>query len=286
MKHYIDKDALVAEIDKRIMDAPINHIGHERMWAYKNVKDIINTLELKEVQEEPVSIWHNMDEVPIKGEVIVVQTKDTFYGLSVQKGGTTYKNKNKDKYVKWAYASDLLNLSNVERIGKDRKEEPVSEDLERVSERVAAKAFFVSPQWTAVGKEIFKAGAEWGKNQAKVEIQAQSMALAYECPKEEPVSEELEKAAIEYCGGNKGSDARVRTGFIMGAEWQKRKTLSDVKKAVTGKLFQFSMDNVEACGDDFNGNEKTIKLKGRITFQVSNPESIIDALIAELENDN
>ena len=38
---------------------------------------------------------------------------------------------------------------------------------------------------------------------------------------EEPVSEELEEAAVEYCGGNKGSDARVRAGFLAGAKWQK-----------------------------------------------------------------
>jgi hypothetical protein len=37
----------------------------------------------------------------------------------------------------------------------------------------------------------------------------------------EHVSKGLEEAAIDYCGGNKGSDARVRTGFIMGAKWQK-----------------------------------------------------------------
>ena len=77
------------------------------------------------LQEEPVSIWHNIDEIPIKGEVIIVQTKDNFYGLSIQKGGTTYKNKNKDRYVRWAYASDLLKLSNVQRTVKDCKE-PVS----------------------------------------------------------------------------------------------------------------------------------------------------------------
>lgn len=51
MKHYIDKFALVAEIDKRIMDAPINHIGHQRVFAYNDVKDILNTLELKEAIE-------------------------------------------------------------------------------------------------------------------------------------------------------------------------------------------------------------------------------------------
>ena len=45
----IDKDALVAEINKRIIDAPINSIGHQRVWAYNDVKYIINSLEVKEV---------------------------------------------------------------------------------------------------------------------------------------------------------------------------------------------------------------------------------------------
>lgn len=49
MAHLIDKDALVAEINKRINDAPINNIGHQRVWAYNDVKDIIDTLEIKEV---------------------------------------------------------------------------------------------------------------------------------------------------------------------------------------------------------------------------------------------
>lgn len=49
MAQYIDKDALVAEINKCIINAPINYIGHQRVWAYNNVKDIINTLEVKEV---------------------------------------------------------------------------------------------------------------------------------------------------------------------------------------------------------------------------------------------
>jgi len=48
----IDKDALVAEINRRIIDAPENNIGHQRVWAYNDVKDIINTLEVKEVDLE------------------------------------------------------------------------------------------------------------------------------------------------------------------------------------------------------------------------------------------
>jgi hypothetical protein len=49
MTQYVDKSALVAEINKRITDAPINHIGHQRVWAYNDVKDIIDSLEVKEM---------------------------------------------------------------------------------------------------------------------------------------------------------------------------------------------------------------------------------------------
>lgn len=49
MAKYIPLDALLAEINKRIIDAPINYIGHQRVWAYNDVKDIIATLEVKEV---------------------------------------------------------------------------------------------------------------------------------------------------------------------------------------------------------------------------------------------
>lgn len=52
MIHLIDKSALVAEINKRIMDAPIDCYGHQRVWAYNDVKDIIDTLEVKEVDLE------------------------------------------------------------------------------------------------------------------------------------------------------------------------------------------------------------------------------------------
>ena len=55
MAHLIDGDALLAEINKRIMDAPINHIGHQRVWAYNDVKDILSTLEVKEVDLENIA---------------------------------------------------------------------------------------------------------------------------------------------------------------------------------------------------------------------------------------
>ena len=52
MEQYISKSALVAEINKRIIDAPVNNIGHQRVWAYNDVKDIIATIEVKGVDLE------------------------------------------------------------------------------------------------------------------------------------------------------------------------------------------------------------------------------------------
>jgi hypothetical protein len=49
MAEYIEKAAVLAEIDRRIIDAPINYIGHQRVWAYNDVKDILTTLKVKEV---------------------------------------------------------------------------------------------------------------------------------------------------------------------------------------------------------------------------------------------
>jgi len=73
------------------------------------------------------------------------------------------------------------------------QEEPVSEDLEEAlarewkgyNDRGAATvdALEDNSQELAFAKGFYR-GSEWGKNQAKVEIQAQSMALAHGCPKE------------------------------------------------------------------------------------------------------
>lgn len=45
------------------------------------------------------------------------------------------------------------------------------------------------------------------------------------------ILDDVASAAIEYCSGNKGSDARVRTGFLMGAEWMQEKMMEDAVDA-------------------------------------------------------
>ena len=50
MAQYIDKSALVAEIERRIKE---HHSGY--LVCLKDILSFIDTLEVKEVQEEPVS---------------------------------------------------------------------------------------------------------------------------------------------------------------------------------------------------------------------------------------
>jgi hypothetical protein len=76
----IDKDALVAEINKRIIDAPVNNIGHQRVWAYNDVKDIIDTLEVKEVDlEKELNNFIEQQKAFVKDDrVVEYNNGDTF----------------------------------------------------------------------------------------------------------------------------------------------------------------------------------------------------------------
>ncbi len=108
------------------------------------------------------------------------------------------------KYLQELYPNGgncWLDEQRIEAIGmaiKALQEEPVSNPID--FEKELYKAFGHVKDFT-LGMRIAKWFYDMGK-------------------KSEPVSEDL-KAAIECCRGNNGSDARVRTGFIMGAKWQK-----------------------------------------------------------------
>jgi len=85
----IDKDALVAEINKRIIDAPVNNIGHQRVWAYNDVKDIIKTLEVKEVDlNEEIEKCLKLHSMLAVGKKDFTDIAKHFFGLGLkaQKG--------------------------------------------------------------------------------------------------------------------------------------------------------------------------------------------------------
>lgn len=131
---------------------------------------------------------------------------------------------------------------------KEKDNQSVSEELEEAAKNHAAERFRVTRdrELAEKCKWSFITGAKWGKNQAMAEIQAQSMALAHECPKE-PVSEDLqlEKAAKDYSwiiskqvelvekvmgNGAKIEKEDITNAFITGAKWQRQQLIKDAIK--------------------------------------------------------
>ena len=56
------------------------------------------------------SIWHPMSESPIKGESIIIECEHSFYGVVLRVGGSRLNNENINKYKRWCYVKDLLNM--------------------------------------------------------------------------------------------------------------------------------------------------------------------------------
>ena len=138
--------------------------------------EIINALSkyLDSLQKESVSgVWHDMAEDAENGRNIIIIDPKDFYGAVVRKGGSQLKNHNKERYVKWAYIDDVINLSNIERTTKDWKEETVNEELEDFAKRQADE--FAEREYEVdsydrgyLSKGYYwgcKAGAQWQKEQ-------------------------------------------------------------------------------------------------------------------------
>ncbi len=140
MEQYISKSALLAEIE-RLVNNYDKALDYEA--ALEDVRNYIDSLEVKEIQvkesaelqhdketckengdsitQEPVSnVWHDMSEDAENGRNIIIIDPKDFYGAVLRKGGSQLKNHNKERYVKWAYIDDIINITN--------KEEPVIEE--------------------------------------------------------------------------------------------------------------------------------------------------------------
>lgn len=187
-----------------LMDAQGNFEYPEHEGAYHilcNLDAYVDSL-----QNEPVSVWHNASEEPndmshclifygkkndidhyLHYEPVIYNKKEKMFvtasfphptGYKVEQksidGGCVaevYKNR-RDRIsisdiTQWCYLCDLHKLSNVERIGKEWKEEPASEDLMDATNNYCVN---VRKGYPRVMDETdryicnaFKAGAKWQK---------------------------------------------------------------------------------------------------------------------------
>ena len=77
-------------------------------------------------------------------------------------------------------------------------------------------------------RQIYPNGGHCWLDEQRIE----AIGMAINALQEESVSEDLEEAAIEYCGGHKGADARVRAGFLTGAMWQKQQMINGAVETI------------------------------------------------------
>lgn len=131
----IDKDAVLAKIE-RLYDEKGAFYAADVLY---NLEEWIDTIEVKEVdlqeeqqvkesaefqhvsdmckengnsltQETVSNVWHDMSEEAENGRNIIIIDPKDFYGAVLRRGGSQLKNHNKERYVKWAYIDELIEL--------------------------------------------------------------------------------------------------------------------------------------------------------------------------------
>ena len=135
---------------------------------------------------------------------------------------------------------ESLKIMNGEKVPMaTMDDEHVSEELEEVAFDYAESCKYDGGE-KLLCVEHFKAGAEWGRNQAMAEIQAQSMALAHGCP-EETVKEELElEEEITKCYNSRIDVMMTRKQFgkiiHRFTEWQKEQMETEYSDLTKGLI--------------------------------------------------
>ena len=76
----------------------------------QHVNDMCKEKDNSLTQETVSNVWHDMSEEAENGRNIIIIDPKDFYGAVLRKGGSQLKNHNKERYVKWAYIDELIEL--------------------------------------------------------------------------------------------------------------------------------------------------------------------------------
>lgn len=178
---------------------------------------------VKEVQEEPMNIWHDASEKSNEPEDVVIINPSDNTGEVLTRCIDVYQGRI------WAYTSELLKLDNPCKIGKNCKEKLVSECLGKVGSLKSHEYYPEKKTTNKTSKGVFDANMP--RRKAYLRGFKDGAHAHKELIANKPVSEELEDAASSFArkdskGINNPANfyytvadkARI---FKAGANWQK-----------------------------------------------------------------
>jgi hypothetical protein len=158
MAQYIDKNALVAEIDRQKIGYNVDGKHSVEYDITRKIIDIINSLEVKEVKEEPVSedleeaAWQYYDrnKPPMPPELDFHKELVDFF-----KAGVRWKEQNNSNL------SEVLVRDNFDKMAEEYSSCTYLEEVLGEGDREVLKARL---------KNTFKAGAKWQKEQMMKDV--------------------------------------------------------------------------------------------------------------------
>ena len=180
-----------------------NELIQEREKGYGSDVDDACILELQNVltyidtlQEEPVSVWHDSNkEQPNYSSTVAIWNPKYKNGEIISRCTEVYPDRI------WAYIDDILKLSNLERIGRNWKEEPVSEDLEELINKLSAQ--FPEVSFAKLSRIAVRV-AKWQekKDQSTIELaEDHAMLAGMEKMKEQMMAKAVDVTAHIDAGG-------------------------------------------------------------------------------------
>ena len=121
MAQYISKSVLVAEIEELLRKDKkySTEYSNGKKYAFKKILSLLDTLKVKEVQEEPAKNWHDAKEPPEMYRKYFARYSDGRINGSWERhddGFIPWKDVIKEHNIThWCYVEDLLKLKYYDR---------------------------------------------------------------------------------------------------------------------------------------------------------------------------
>ena len=163
MAYLIDKSALVSEINKRIIDAPVDNIWHQRIWAYNDVKDIIETLEVIDPYELLVQYPSVNDAIQAHAEIYSFNIESELFSQLTKEQQKLWREEIEEACISGGNAGYLLAKDTRYKENLEVKEVDFEKELQKLNKEIVDDNGFLNP--LDIAKHFFELGLKTQKGE-------------------------------------------------------------------------------------------------------------------------